>query len=172
MEVGLAFEHEHGGTHVSDAAITVIMAGVIQVVVLVVGFLTMWVKLRYANEQAEAAAANAELAAVKAKAVEDKIDDNTKITKESAAAAVQRADTAVVAATTTKAAVDVIGKKLNGGIDEAITTAVTPLHAAVANLERYVHDRNHDLLTSLQLQSNRIEAILMMVKNLQEARLG
>lgn len=50
----------------SDSAVTVIVAGVVQVVVLVVGWLTLWTRLRYGVERTEA--------------VEKKLDDNTATT--------------------------------------------------------------------------------------------
>lgn len=57
----------------SDAAVTTVVVGVINVVGLVIGFLTMWVKLRYAGNKAEEAAE-------KAIVVERKLDDNTTTT--------------------------------------------------------------------------------------------
>lgn len=57
----------------TDGAITTIVAGVITVTTMVVGFLTLWVKLKYGAEKAEETAS-------KVKVVEGKIDDNTRIT--------------------------------------------------------------------------------------------
>lgn len=58
----------------SDAAIASVVTGLVTVVTLITGFLTLWVKLRYGVEKAEEAA-------TKAKLVEHKIDTNTQITE-------------------------------------------------------------------------------------------
>ncbi len=58
----------------SDAAVTVVVAGVAQVAVALVAFLTLWIKIRYGIIKAEEAAN-------KAAVVEGKIDDNTRLTK-------------------------------------------------------------------------------------------
>ncbi len=57
----------------SDAAISSLVTGLITVTTMVVGFLTLWVKLRYGTQMAEKAAS-------KAAEVEDKIDANTVLT--------------------------------------------------------------------------------------------
>lgn len=71
----------------SDGAITTIVTGAVTVVMGFIGFLTLWVKLKYGADKAQEAASNAEkavtkvdqaaeVAATKAKAVEKKIDEN------------------------------------------------------------------------------------------------
>ncbi len=64
----------------SDAAVATIVSGAITIVGLVVGFLTMWVKLTHAS-------AKAEQAVDQAKVVENKIDHNTSMTAQAAVAA-------------------------------------------------------------------------------------
>lgn len=54
----------------NDAAIANVVTGLVTITTLVVGFLTLWVKLRYGAEQAEKAARKADV-------VERKIDYNT-----------------------------------------------------------------------------------------------
>lgn len=57
----------------SDGAIVTVMTGVVTIVMGVIGFLTLWVKLKYGVERADEAAENAQK-------VEKKLDENTKIT--------------------------------------------------------------------------------------------
>ncbi len=61
----------------SDAAVVAIVTGLVTIVTMVIGFLTLWIKLRYGIQQAEDAASKATIAVVQAKVVEGKIDDNT-----------------------------------------------------------------------------------------------
>ncbi len=71
----------------SDAAVTVVAAGVVQVIVALVAFLTLWLKIRYGIVKAEEAANKAEV-------VEGKIDTNTRLTR--AASEVQTKTAGVV----------------------------------------------------------------------------
>lgn len=146
----------------SDSAITVIVAGCVQVAVLIVGFLTLWVKLRYGTEQAERAA-------VKAQIVEKKIDNNTILTVKGTAAAAETA--AEVKAT--------LDKKLNGGLDAALKEAVTPVKEALeshmakdaedmAEIKdklsehvEYTHKRHHDILDAVGVLSNKLTALIL-----------
>lgn len=139
----------------SDAAITSIVTGAVTVVTIVVTFLTLWVKLRYGVEE-------------KANRVEKKLDNNTTIT----ATAARKADSNtsnIIAAT---AAVDRIDKKLNGGIDASINQAIDPIKAQLDDhakkieaLDNYAHKRNHDILTVLQAQSNKLESVIQILRN-------
>ena len=61
----------------SDAAVTILVAGLVNVVTMVVGFLTLWVKLRYGVEKADSIARKADL-------VETKLDHNTQVTTQAA----------------------------------------------------------------------------------------
>lgn len=146
----------------SDAAIANIVTGVVTVVISVVGFLTLWIKLRYGVEE-------------KTKTIDEKIDNNTTITMQASSTAILNSKTAVAAAVDTTAAVDRIDRKLNGGIDAAIMQAIDPIHKAleqyktkVEKLDAYVHQRNHDLLTALQIQNNKLESILMKLDQQQK----
>lgn len=66
----------------SDAAIASIVTGIVTISTMVIGFLTLWIKLRYGVEKAEEVA-------TKAQDMEDKIDHNTTITTEAKDAATQ-----------------------------------------------------------------------------------
>jgi hypothetical protein len=151
----------------SDAAIASIVTGAVTVVTLVIGFLTLWVKLKYGDEQTQKTVKHA------SQIVQDKIDDNTTITKVNAGAAVVSAVAAAKTAADTKSAVEGINRKLNGGIDAAVQDAVKPLHdkteeqgGKLEKLTEYVHQRNHDILTALQIQANKIETVIQMVNRL------
>ncbi len=102
----------------SDAAIASIVTGIVTVATLLIGFLTLWVKLRYGEEKTDK--------------VEKKIDDNTVLTKAATVAAAQSAAVAVETATESRKATAEIAKKLNGGVDSAIEHAVKPLRDAFA----------------------------------------
>ena len=131
---------------VSDAAVANIVAtivtGGVTVTTLVVGFLTLWVKLRYGAQQVEKAA-------IKADVVEKKIDSNTAITKAGTEAAATNAKAAEVnakaaevtakeAKNATTALAKTLETKLNGGVDAAIESAVKPLRDAM--LEHAIQD--------------------------------
>ena len=141
----------------SDAAITVIVAGILQLATIVAGFLTIWVKLRYGVEKAEEAA-------TKAQTVEKKIDANTAITKGGVAAAVTSAKVAAVAAAEAKVATDTIHEKLNGRLDKAINDAVAPVEERLHKLAEYVHERNHHLLDEFTKTSNKVELIFQLLQ--------
>ena len=112
----------------SDAAIANIVTGAVTITVSLVGFLTLWVKLRYAATKSEEAATRAEETAnkveIKAADVERKIDNNTKLT---IAGADQASSNAMVAAQAATIAADKsaeIMSQLNGKLDERIIRIV------------------------------------------------
>ena len=81
----MAYDHYDDsitGATVSDSAVAILVSGLITVTTMVVGFLTLWVKLKYSAERAEEAAIKAEEAVVKAEVVEGKIDRNTIATRD------------------------------------------------------------------------------------------
>lgn len=69
----------------SDAAVANLITGAVTITTLVVGFLTLWVKLRYGVKKAEEVS-------VKAESVENKIDHNTILTQEAKDAANKASD--------------------------------------------------------------------------------
>ena len=110
----------------SDAAITSIIAGLITITTMVVGFLTLWVKLRYGVKE-----------------VENKVDVNTAMTRAGTGAAAKAALAAATAAseakTTTETIAESINKKFNGGgVELMIEAAVKPLRDALT--DHVIHD--------------------------------
>lgn len=154
----------------SDATIAVIVSGAVQLAVAGLGFLTLWVKLRYGVEE------KAKELKTKTDLVGRKIDDNTTITVEANQAAVSSAQTAASVASAAKTAVDRIDRKLNGGIDSSIREATDPIHAVlkqhtgrIEELTDYVHKRNHEVLNALQTQANKVEAVLVILRQQQNS---
>ena len=151
----------------SDAAITTIVAGVIQIVVIIMGGVGLWLKLKYGQEKTD-----------------KKLDNNTVITtqaseraEEASIRAASSTKSAVLAANATATAFDKINSKLNGGVDAAISQAVEPINKMLTEhsnrielMNTYIHQRNHDILQHLGIQSNRLEAIALMVNQLQEVK--
>ena len=164
----------------SDAAVANIVTGVVTVATLLVGFFTLWIKLRYGVNKVQEAR---EEAATRADETAAKIDANTEITRVGAAAAVESA------------------QKLNGGVDSAVVNAMAPIHKAlmehiaqntrdigelkrvVADLKTamadfvsseklkefsdYIHKRNHDMLNVLTAQDTKVELILKKMEQRQ-----
>lgn len=158
----------------SDAAITTIVSGAVTVTLALIGFWKLKTELRHGVAKTEEVASQT-------RAVERKIDDNTTITVSGNQMAASNAAAAANVASAAKTAVDHLDqkleKKLNGGIDAAVAQAVEPVHAVlrehtarIEELNRYVHQRNHDLLGALQTQTNQIAAVLEMLK--QQAKGG
>lgn len=84
----------------SDAAITSIVTGLVTIGLSAIGFLTLWIKLKYGVQKVE--------------------DANTKID----AAAVQvQANTDLT--TKTKDMAETVNRKLNGGLDNAVHVIIT-----------------------------------------------
>ena len=69
----------------SDAAVATIVGGFITISTMVIGFLTLWLKIKYGSEKVDAtakeAADTAKEAATKVASIEEKVDANTDITK-------------------------------------------------------------------------------------------
>ncbi len=159
----------------SDAAITVIVTGIVTI-------LTLWLKQNYESKQNKK---NLEVAAGK---VEAKVDKNTELTEAGTSAAAEHA----------KDAADVakdVRKRINGGLDHAIAIGVDkgiePLrrevreHAAqdernmqeirdsihnkfVTKKEmdefiKYDHQRNHDMLDKMQAINNNLSVIALKI---------
>lgn len=102
----------HIGSEMSDAAIANIVTGIVTITTIVIGFLTLWIKLRFG--------------------VERKIDDNTVTTKIGQAVAATNAREAATAANEASAKSDSIAKQLNGMLEERITTIVKKLVDPIA----------------------------------------
>lgn len=93
-------------------------------VTVVIGFLTMWLRLKYNAQQVEE----------KSKVVEDKIDVNTQITKAGTTAAATNAVEAKAAAAAAKTAAEKAAERveqgINGSVDAAIEASIKPLRDA------------------------------------------
>ncbi len=136
---------------------TIIVQGILNLAGLVFGYLSLKEKLRHGVKTTEDTAA---LVA----AVDEKVEANTKITK----AGVQQ--TAIA-----KEAVQEVKNKLNGGVDSAVNNAIDPLKKAledqaakINDLERYVHQRNHETVNVLQAQGNKLELILKVLERMEK----
>lgn len=170
----------------SDAAISALVSAVITIVPMIIGFLTLWVKLKYGAEQAEKAAVKAQVVEDKLDSATTKIDTNTIITKAGAAAASNNAREAAKSAADAKAATGELAKKLNGGLDHTLQTVIAPIRDALEehmkkdaeDLEEikakvedhkakfdehvaYVHQRHHDILDAVGVLSNKLTALIM-----------
>lgn len=121
----------------SDAAVATIVTGLVTTTTVIVGFLTMWVKLKYG--------------------VESKIDRNTELTQVGTDNAAANAKAAVgaanVAAEKAVATEDRIATMLNGALDARIRAVVKecldPLEAGMAEVRALV-----DELKGLTKQNN------------------
>ena len=101
----------------SDSAIATIVTGLVTMVTLIVGFLTLWVRLKYGADK-----------------VERKIDVNTALTKAGTEEAAANAKVAASAATKAADKADALAIQMNGGLDDrmiAIVKAHTGPLAAV-----------------------------------------
>jgi preprotein translocase subunit SecF len=97
----------------SDAAITTVVTGLVTFTTIVVGFLTMYVKLKYGTDKTEEAAR-------KVNVVEEKIDQNTVLTKAGTEAAANNARIAARTANEAKVAANDVAEKINGELEEKI----------------------------------------------------
>lgn len=125
----------------SDAAITVVVtavvAGVIQIVGMVIGFLTLWLKLKQDVQHAKDVALQAREAAT---TVERKLDENTATTE----AMDKKTDTIV--------------EQTNGGT-VAMRNLVQELASRVGHLEEHVDVQNEEKLVILRELVNRVDAL-------------
>jgi hypothetical protein len=88
----------------TDATIANIVTATVTIVTMVIGFLTLWVKLKYGVD--------------KVQKVEDKLDDNTKVTKDGNVAAESHAKAAVTAAENAATKAETLSSQLNGKLEE------------------------------------------------------
>lgn len=112
----------------SDAAIASLVTGVVTVTTIIVGFLTLWIKIRYGVEKAEEAAVQTQI-------VEKKLDNNTAITKEGQQIAAIAVKAAAATASNAAQKAEALSQQLNGKLDTKITTVVkeyiTPIVAMI-----------------------------------------
>jgi hypothetical protein len=120
---------------VSDAAIAHTVTGLVTITTIMVGFLTLWIKLKYGFEQTSSLSA-------KTQTVEDKIDANTQKT--------EQVDTKT----------DLLVERTNGVMDSIVST-LNHLKERVDKLEEYNHISAHrilDAINAMHLKMSTIEA--------------
>ncbi len=120
----------------SDAAVATIVAGMVQCTGMIVGFLILWTRLRYAEGAVRSAATKVDV-------VERKLDANTTTTESVYAKA------------------DTIVNQTNGAM-EATRSLVVRISERVDKLEEYNHDSVHRLLDVINLLSLKVERVLVM----------
>src|SRR5436190_278087 len=105
---------------------------------MVVGFLTLWVKLKYGADKVEETASKVEV-------VEKKLDMNTQITRagtvEAAINAQEAVKSAIEAKDTATETREVVLAHMNGGVAQQVAEALAPIHQALAE-----HTRHDDRL--------------------------
>jgi transcriptional regulator of nitric oxide reductase len=121
---------------VSEAAVTIIVAGAIQVVGMIVGFLTLWVKLQYAGTKAAEAV-------IRAGVVEGKLDANTLATN----------------AVSVKA--DTIVDQTNGTMTK-MQGLVERIAERVSKLEDYNRESSHRLFDVVNTLGLKVERLLVV----------
>ena len=124
----------------SDAAVTTLVFGLVQVTVIVVGFLTLWVKLKYDVKQAKESAIKT---AEKVGVVESKINSNTATTED----VNRKADT--------------ILEQTNGGL-EKMRLLVGKIAERVDKLEDYNHESSHRLFDAINTVHLKLVAMSVM----------
>lgn len=146
----------------SDAAITAIVSGLITITTMVIGFLTLWVKLKYgadkaeeASEHAARAVVKAEEAAVKAICVEDKIDANTALTAEVKDAATKASEHAVICDEEKVKMMKLITE--HEGRIVSIEAQLVAMKTSVDGVSRNIDSSRHEMRGHLQTLTNKLD---------------
>lgn len=98
------------GNAMTDATIANIVTATVTIVTMVVGFLTLWVKLKYSVE--------------KVQKVEDKLDDNTRVTRAGNVLTESSAKAAATHAATAAAKAEALSSQLNGKLEERMEALI------------------------------------------------
>lgn len=124
----------------------------------------------------------ANLARIKGESNEKKIDHNTEMTVKGVTESTNSANTAAETKKATEEMAKDVSKKLNGGLDSAISAGVEPLHTALNihmeqdkndlaevkskldEVTNYVHMRNHDTLNVLNQLNLKVEVLVKMIE--------
>lgn len=147
----------------TDVGMASLVTGLITITGMIVGFLTLWAKLKYGVEKAEEAA-------TKVKAVEDKIDENTSLTRTATTAATNAAVNAKTAVQKAQEAstekLDILHKieKQTNGAADAMRNLVKDLAERVEKLEDYNRDSSHRMLDAVNTMHLKIAEILALQK--------
>lgn len=123
-----------------ESVAAIVVAGVVQVTGMVIGFLTLWVKLKHAGE-------NAQEAVVRANIVEEKLDANTATTK----------------SVDTKA--DTIVSQTNGTL-ERTQRIIEDIAARVTKLEEYNRTASHRVLDAINAMHIRVVELAARIPKL------
>lgn len=123
----------------SDAAVTAIVAGVVNVAGLLVGFLTLWLKVKHGVE--------------KVNAVDQKVDVNTALTTEAKDAASRAASTDAERAGLLKTVAD------HDTRIASLEAQMAALKVSVEAVDRSVQSSRHEMRSHLQTVTNKLDLL-------------
>lgn len=132
----------------SEAAITSIITGLVTITTLVIGFLTLWVKLRYG-------VAKAETIALQAESVENKIDHNTHLTVQAKEAAKKASEHTVICDNDRKEIFTAI--KDHDARIRSLEAQMASLNVSVDGLGKNIDSTRHEIRGHLQTVMNTIQ---------------
>lgn len=118
----------------SDAAVATVVAGVVQIIVVVGGLVTVLLKLKYGVEQAKVSASKAEASATRAASKAEVVE--------------QKIDATHATAEDLNAKADTIVSQTNGSLDQ-VRLLVARVAERVDKLEDYNRDSAHRLLDAV-----------------------
>lgn len=146
----------------SEAAILTVVSGVVTVTTLIIGFLTLWLKLRYGIIKAEEAAYKAENVEQKidrnSSAISDKLDHNTMVTTEAKNAAVK-------AEHQTNGVMKHYQERINDHDSRigALEAQISAMKESVAVVAKNIDTTRHEMRGHLQTITNKLD-IMVAVK--------
>ena len=142
----------------SDAAITAIVAGFVNIATLLAAFLTLWLKLKYSEKKAEELAIKTDSIESKTDTVEQKIDENTHIT-------VQAREATHRFREHTEACDDRL-TKLNKVLSDhdsriiALEAQMVALRLSMETIDRNVNSTRHEMRGHLQSIVNKMDLMV------------
>ncbi len=145
----------------SDSAITTIASSIVTVILGLIGFATLWLKIKYGTEQAEKAAVKAEIAVAQAVVVEKKIDNNTVISTEAKHAAqnAERQTNGVMTGYDSHIASLVERTEAHQNRIAALESQIITLQSAVDSVNKNVDSTRHEFRGSLQTITNQLSLL-------------
>lgn len=145
----------------SDGAVASLVSALVTVTTMVIGFLTLWVKLKYGTRMAEEAAVHAQTAVVKAEetasAVSSKLDENTALTVEAKEAATKASEHAV-SCDEEKAEI----RKLLSDHESRIVSLeaqIAAMKVSVDGMSKNIDSSRHEMRGHLQTLTNKLDLI-------------
>lgn len=145
----------------SDAAVATIVGAAVNIIGMVVGFLTLWVKLKYGVQKAEEAA-------TKAQVVETKIDRNTDITTE-----------AKDAAAAGRAHADICGEEIkrlsqaaieHHGRISALETQMAAIKGSMDAANKNIDSTRHEMRGHLETVARKLDIMSLSLKPSAESK--